>query len=346
MSAQTPKGYSWKLPFAWQEIVLLLVILLELIYFNAAGRNFLRADNVSNIIRHSTEIGLLALVMMPIILTGGIDLSVGSLLGLCAVLFGKMCEEGGLSPAVAGVFTVGLGALAGGCNAGLITWLRLPPLIVTLGTYSLFRGLAEAITKGTATYSKFPESFLAFGSGKFLGLPIQAWIFVVAVIAVWLLVHQTTFGRSFRAIGFTQDGAQYAGIPVQQRVAFAYVLAGAVAGLAAIVYTARVTQARADAGSGYELAAITAVVLGGTSIFGGIGTVPGTLLGVAAIAILSNGLSRIPSVISISRELSGMLTGALLLLALAGGALSKILADRRLRNQSLVKPTSPQSTAS
>jgi rhamnose transport system permease protein len=211
--------------------------------------------------------------------------------------------------------------------------------------YSLFRGLAEAITKGTATYSKFPATFLEFGSGKVFGLPIQAWIFILAVIAIWLLVHHTTFGRSFRAIGFTQEGAQYAGIPVQQRIAFAYILAGAVAGLAAIIYTARVTQARADAGSGYELAAITAVVLGGTSIFGGIGTVPGTLLGVAAIAILSNGLSRVPSVISISRELSGMLTGALLLLALAGGALTKLLAERRLRKQSLSKKTNPQPTA-
>ncbi|MHA3772270.1 ABC transporter permease [Verrucomicrobiota bacterium sgz303538] len=344
-AAANRKAISWKLPFAWQEIVLLAVIVFEVLYFNSAGRKFLTGDNVGNIIRHSTEIGLLALVMMPIILTGGIDLSVGSLLGLCAVLFGKMCEQGGLSPMVAGTITVAIGAVAGAFNAGLITWFRLPPLIVTLGTYSLFRGIAEAITKGTATYSKFPASFLEFGNQTFLGLPTQAWIFVAAVVAVWLLVHQTTFGRSFRAIGFAEEGAQYAGIPVKQRVATAYILAGAVAALASIIYTARVTQARADAGTGYELAAITAVVLGGTSIFGGIGTVPGTLLGVVAIAVLTNGLSRIPSVISISRELSGMLTGALLLIALAGGALTKLLAERRLRRQTLPKTIS-QPTAS
>jgi rhamnose transport system permease protein len=320
-------------PLAWQELVLLLVIALEVLAFHFYGRRFSTSDNIGNIIRHSTEIGLLALVMMPIILTGGIDLSVGSLLGLCAVLFGKMVEQGGMSPLAAGLCTVAVGAAAGGVNAGMIAGLRLPPLIVTLGTFSLFRGLAEAITKGTATYSSFPRGFLALGTQTVLGLPAQAWIFAFIAVAIWLLVHRTTWGRSFRAIGFAPEGARYAGLPVERRVASAYVLAGAVAALAAILYTARVTQARADAGTGYELAAITAVVLGGTSIFGGVGSVPGTLLGVAAIAILTNGLGRIPALISVSRELSGMLTGALLLAALAGGALTRFLAERRLRRQ-------------
>src|SRR4029077_21209789 len=127
------------------------------------------------------------------------------------------------------------------------------------------------------------------------------------------LVHRTTFGGSFRAIGFSPEGARYAGIPVERRIGLAYVLAGFVAAIAAIIYTARLGQAKADAGTGYELYAITAVVLGGTSIFGGIGSVHGTLLGIAAIAILSNGLvhARQP------REVAGMITGLLLLLALS-----------------------------
>jgi rhamnose transport system permease protein len=328
-----PARYKWKGVLFRHETILLLVVALEVIYFNAFGRNFGTADNVGNIIRHSTEIGLLALVMLPIILTGGIDLSVGSLLGLCAVLFGKMCQDGGLSPAVAGMITVGVGAAAGGFNAALITWLHLPPLIVTLATYSLFRGLAEAITKGTATYSKFPQDFLDFGSGTLLGLPNQAWIFFVIAAGVWLLVNQTTFGRSFRAIGFSPEGARYAGLPVGRRIALVYVLAGTVAALAAILFTARVTQARADAGLGYELLAITAVVLGGTSIFGGVGTVYGTLLGVTAVGVLTNGLSRILSITNISRELSGMLTGALLIVALASGLLPRYVANWRARRR-------------
>jgi rhamnose transport system permease protein len=302
------------------ETILLIVLVLEVLLFNAIGRRFLTADNLANIVRQSVEIGLLALVMTPVILTGGIDLSVGSLLGLCAVTFGMLWGEMHWSPWLAAIGAVVVGALGGGLNAALITRLRLPPLIVTLGTFSLFRGLAEAFTGGTRAYTNFPASFLTLGNSFFLGVPVQAWVFLAVAMAVWVLVHRTTAGRAWRAIGFASEGARYAGLPVPRRVAQAYLLSGAVAGLAAVIFVSRVTEARANAGVGYELAAITAVVLGGTSIFGGIGSVHGTLLGVAAVAVLGNGLSRILSITAISRELSGILTGVLLLLALAVGA--------------------------
>jgi len=312
---------------AKHEAILLAVVIGEWFYFNSVGAHFGSLDNTFDIIRHSVEIGLLALVMTPIILTGGIDLSVGSLLGLCAILFGKLWRDAGLSPVTAGICTIGIGALAGGLNATLITWLRLPPLIVTLGTYSLFRGLAEAITHGVDTFTGFPSSFLFLGQERFWGIPAQAPIFIAVTVAVWLLVHRTTFGRSFRAIGYSPEGARYAGLPVDRRIAMVYVLAGIVSAIAAIIYTARLGQAKADAGTGYELYAITAVVLGGTSIFGGIGTVHGTLLGVAAIAVLSNGLvhARQP------REVAGMLTGLLLILALSSSVVPKIFARLRSR---------------
>jgi rhamnose transport system permease protein len=305
------------------ETVLLFVLALEWFYFNSVGPRFGTLDNSYDILRHSIEIGLLALAMTPIILTGGIDLSVGSLLGLCAILFGKLWRDAGLPIPVAAAGTLAIGALAGGLNASLITWLRLPPLIVTLGTYSLFRGLAEAITRGVDTFTNFPASLKFLGQERWLGVPAQMPIFVGIAIAVWLLVHRTTFGRSFRAIGFSPEGARYAGIPVERRLAMVYVLAGVTAALAAIIYTARLGQAKADAGTGYELFAITAVVLGGTSIFGGVGSVHGTLLGVAAIAVLSNGLvhARQP------REVAGMLTGVLLILALTSSVLPKWLAS-------------------
>ena len=262
-------------------------------------------------------------------------------MGLCAVVFGMLWNDAGVAPWIAAIGAVATGAVGGSVNAALITRLGLPPLIVTLGTFSLFRGLAEAFTGGTKAYTNFPESFLALGNAFFLGVPVQAWIFIVVAVAIWLLVHRTTFGRAFRALGFAPEGARYAGIPVERRLALAYTLAGAVAGLAAVIFVSRVTEARANAGGGYELAAITAVVLGGTSIFGGVGTVHGTLLGVAAVAVLANGLSRIIKIMDISRELSGMLTGALLLLALAAGALGKWLSVRRARPRSgdLQSPT-------
>lgn len=309
----------WPAALARPETVLLVVIFAEILFFNAVGRNFATAANVANIVRQSVEIGLLAVVMTPVILSGGIDLSVGSLMGLCAVVFGMLWKDAGFPPWCAALGAIGVGTLGGATNAALIARFGLPPLIVTLGTFSLFRGLAEAFTGGTRAYTGFPDSFLALGNSFFLGIPMQAWVFAAVAIVVWLLVHRTTFGRAIRAIGFAPEGARYAGLPVARRIAAAYTLAGAVSGLAAVIFVSRVTEARANAGIGYELAAITAVVLGGTSIFGGVGSVHGTLLGVAAVAILANGLSRILSIMAISRELSGMLTGALLLLALTLG---------------------------
>src|ERR1051325_2319525 len=332
--------HGWKNVLVRHETILLLVLALEWLYFNSVGRNFGSLDNSYDILRHSVEIGLLALAMTPIILTGGIDLSVGSLLGLCSILFGKLWRDAGLPIPVAAGCTLVIGALAGGLNASLITWLRLPPLIVTLGTYSLFRGLAEAITRGVDTFTNFPASFLQLGQERALGVPTQVWPFIVVAVAIWLLVHRTTFGRSFRAIGFAPEGARYAGLPVDRRLALVYMLAGVVAEFAAIIYSARLGQAKADAGTGYELFAITAVVLGGRSIFGGVGSVHGTLLGVAAIAVLKNGLASLPVVIRMNsaEELSGMMTGALLLLALCGSVLPKILSNWRAHKQTVSQP--------
>ena len=341
------RSFSPKSLLARHETVLVLAILLEVVLFHLLGRRFLTAGNCSNIVRHSVEIGLLALAMTPVILTGGIDLSVGSMMGLCAVLFGMMVSRAGLDPWVAGTAAVAFGALGGGINAVLITRLDLPPLIVTLGTFSLFRGLAEALTKGSEAYSGFPPSFLALGNADIAGLPAQSWVFLAVAAGIWLLVHRTTFGRLFRAIGYSPEGARYAGIPVARNTSLAYVIAGAVAGLAAVILVARLGEARASAGIGYELLAITAVVLGGVSIFGGSGTVAGTLLGWLALAILQNGLTRISDyrifdqpVNSVARELYGMLTGVLLLAVLALGAVAKTLAVRRARRQAHVNISS------
>jgi ribose/xylose/arabinose/galactoside ABC-type transport system permease subunit len=295
------------------ESGLLLILILEWLYFDLVGTRFGTLDNTFDLLRHSAEIGLLALAMTPVVLAGGIDLSVGSLLGLCAILFGKAWRDAQLPIWAAASVALGVGAMGGALNALLITRLQLPPLIVTLATFSLFRGLAEAITHGVDTFTGFPQPFLRLGQGELLGLPAQAWPFLIVTLAIWLLVHRTILGRSWRAIGFAPEGARYAGLPVQRRIAVTYLLTGLVAGVAAIIYTSRLGQAKADAGSGYEFIAITAVVLGGTSIFGGVGSLHGTLFGITAIAVLSNGLvhARQP------REVAGMLTGALLIAALA-----------------------------
>jgi rhamnose transport system permease protein len=258
-------------------------------------------------------VGLLALALTAVIVTGGIDLSVGSLLGLCAVVFGLGVREGGLPVPLAAVLAVLAGGAGGLLNGWLVTGLRLPPLIVTLGTYSLFRGLAEGVTGGVVNYTGFPEGFLALGQETFLGgVPAQLPLLVAAGLFFWALVHRSVAGRGFQAIGYAPEAARHAGVPVGARLRLVYVLSGLSAGVAALVYVARLGQAKADAGTGFELLAITAVVLGGTSIFGGRASVVGTLLGLFAIALLQNGLRLGDQ----PAELAGIFTGILLLLAL------------------------------
>ena len=297
-----------------QQWVLVALLLVEVAIFSVIGTNFLSADAAYQVVRLSVELGLLTLALTLVIVTGGIDLSVGSLLGLCAVLFGTFWRDFGLPPALAGAAAIGVGALGGGLNALLITRYRIAPLIVTLGSFSLFRGLAEGITRGVDNYTDFPASFLALGNGP------QIPIFIAAAVAFWLLLHRSTIGRTLSAIGYSPQGARYAGIAVGRRTALVYVLSGLASGLAAVIYAARVGQAKADAGTGYELAAITAVVLGGTSIFGGRGTVAGSLLGLFVIAILQIGLRMASG----PAEAAGVLTGLLLLTAIAAqSALSR-----------------------
>jgi rhamnose transport system permease protein len=315
-----------------QQAFLAVLLLLEIGVFSVLGTNFASVGNSFEVLRLSVEIGLLALALTPVIVSGGIDLSVGSLMGLSAILFGKMWRDGGLPVGVAAAGTLAIGALAGGLNALLITRLRLPPLIVTLGSFSLFRGLAEGITRGVDNFTAFPDSFLFLGQGyTVFGIPAQLPIFLAVAVGFWLLLHRTTIGRGLFAIGFSPEGARYAGIPVGRRVGLVYVLSGLVASLAAVLYVAHLGQAKADAGTGYELLAITAVVLGGTSIFGGRGSVHGTLLGLFVIAVLQNGLR----LADLPPELAGILTGVLLLATISADWLQSTALGHGL-------PTMPQ----
>lgn len=295
--------------FPNHEWALLILVFVEMLLFSVIGENFLSRANGFEIIRLSVEIGLLALALTPVIITGGIDLSVGSIMGLSAISCGWMWKVAGLPIWLSVLLTLLIGLLGGALNAVLIAQFKLPPLIVTLGTFSLFRGLAEGITGGVANYTGFPASFLFLGQGYWLGfLPPQMLILVAVAVFYFLLMHRTIIGRSLYAIGFSAEGARYAGIPVARRIALAYTLSGLAASIAAVIYVAHLGQAKSDAGTGYELIAITAVVLGGTSIFGGRGTVWGTVLGLFAIVILQNGLR----LAALPTELAGILTGVLL----------------------------------
>jgi rhamnose transport system permease protein len=302
-----------------QQAMLAVLVALEITIFAFIGKNFLTVGNGLQVLRVNVDLGLLALAQTAVIVTGGIDLSVGSLLGLCAIVFGKLWRDylpqhhfhhPVLDAAAA---TLLLGMIAGWMNGLLITRLRIPALIVTLGSLSLFRGLAEGITRGVDNFTDFPAHFLFLGQGYFWRwFPAQLPILAAAAVGFWLLLHRSAIGRTLCAIGYSPEGARHAGIRVERRVALVYVLSGLASAAAALIYVARVGQAKADDGTGFELSAITAVVLGGTSIFGGRASLVGTLLGLFAIAVLQNGLR----LADLPPELAGILTGVLLLLAI------------------------------
>jgi rhamnose transport system substrate-binding protein len=316
------------LSFGTYERLLAVVIAGLVVLFGATARNFATAGNAVELVRLSGEIGLLAIALTPVMITGGIDLSVGSLMGLSAVAFGLLWRDAHLPIWLAFAITLLLGSAAGALNAVLIARFRLPALVVTLGTFSLFRGLAEGVTGGADFVSGLPAGFLWLGQSVRGGVPPQLVLLAIAAVSYGYLLHRTIAGRRCYAIGWSYEGAKYAGLPVVRQLTTLYVLSGVMAALAGLLYVSRIGQAKSDAGTGYELLAIAATVLGGTSIAGGRGTVAGTLLGVAGIAILQNGLRLADA----PAELAGILTGALLLVSITAGK----------RERSLFSPARPE----
>jgi ribose/xylose/arabinose/galactoside ABC-type transport system permease subunit/ABC-type sugar transport system substrate-binding protein len=290
--------------------MLLFALAAETICFSAAAPGFFAWANMFEVLRFSVELGLLSVALTPIIITGGIDLSIGSTVGVCTVIFGMAWRDGHLPISAAVSLALLVGCACGALNALLIAGLRLPALIVTLGTFSLYRGIAEGITHGAVSYTGYPKSFLMLGQGYFWGsIPIQLPIFLLVIVAYSVLLHSSVVGRGLYAIGFNSEGARYAGIPVRRRLALIYLLSGAVAGLAAVIYVAHLGLAKSDMGTGYELQAITAVMLGGASVFGGRGTIFGTILGLIFLSVLQDGMQ----LLAMPSELTGVLTGLLLL---------------------------------
>jgi rhamnose transport system substrate-binding protein len=308
-------------PKRWSsELVLVLVLLFEVGVFALTTPHFLSAGNLFEIARFSTALGLLAIAMTPVIVTGGIDLSVGAMMGLAAVAFGVAARDWQWPVPLAALGALATGAAGGGLNAFLVARLGVPPLIVTLGSLALLRGIAEGITEGATSYAGFPAAFHYLGQGYLGGwVPAQLPVLVLAAGGYHALLHRSTMGRSWYAIGHNAAAARHAGLPVRRRLALAYVLSGVTAAVAALVYVAHIGQARSDTGTGYELQAITAVVLGGASVSGGRGTIAGSLLGLAILAVLQNGLQLAawPS------ELVGVLTGIVLVGAIAADRLRR-----------------------
>ena len=295
-----------------REVLLLFLLLAEMALMQSLSPLFLTPDNLIEVVRQSAEIGLIALAMTLVIITAGIDLSVGSIVGLSIIMMGMLWEDAGLPLWVAVLLALLTGTLLGGFNGTLITLIGIPPLIVTLATMAGFRGIALGMSQARSIRN-FPEGFLHLGQGYAVGIPVQVWILAVAALLFHLALTRTAWGRSVFGIGANEAAARLSGVPVNRVKLQVYMLSGFMSALAAVIYAAHVSVAKPDAGLGFELTAITAVVLGGTAVSGGEGGVFGTLIALLMVGFLRSGLTlaRVPS------EAQDMMVGLLLVLVVA-----------------------------
>ena len=269
----------------WQRVGILAAFVLLVIAASLLSPRFLTLPNLLNVLRQVSIVGILAIVMTFVILTRGIDLSVGSMLGIAVVLFAGSIDSRGMAVAI----PIGLAAaaLAGLVNGIGIAYGGIPAFIMTLGMLSFVRGLAFIYTGGTPI-PILSESFYAVGNGYLAGLPIPALILLATLAVSAFVLTLTPFGRSVYAIGSNEDAARLSGVPVQFYKVLVYVISGLLSGVAGLVYASQLSIGTPIAGQGYELDAIAAVVVGGTSLFGGKGSVAGTFLGTLIIGVLAN----------------------------------------------------------
>ncbi len=252
-----------------------------------ATPHFLTVVNLSSVARQTAVINIMALGMTLIIISGGIDLSVGSILGISG-LFGCMTIQSGHSIPVAIVAGIGTGLLCGLLNGIMITRLRINPFIVTLGTLEAYRGFALVVSKGLPVHG-LPDSFSYLGDGNLLGIPFSLWILAICAVLMHFLLENTKVGRYAFAVGSNSSAAYYAGVPIKFHLTAVYAIAGMLTGLAGMIEASRLMTGQPTAGQGYELQAIAAVVIGGGSLQGGEGSVVGTLIGAFIMGLLSNG---------------------------------------------------------
>jgi len=307
------------LPFA--TLILLIAVLAAL-----KPNTFLTAENFFNVLSRSSVNGIIAMGMTAVIISGGIDLSVGSMMALCGMVAGMVMTRDGAVVPTAGLMWLGTlaglvaGLLCGLLNGGLITKLNLPPFIVTLGTMSAFRGLSYMMHHN-AMYDVPSYTFL--GQSSVAAVPVSVLIFALIVVVAFFILRYTPLGRYTYAIGSNRQAAYHAGVNVDRNLLAIYTLTGLSVGLAAMIATSRTVSAQPTAGISLELDIIAAVVIGGASLSGGRGTVIGTIIGTLLISFLRNGLT----LLGISTNVQLVVIGAIIITAVALDQMARAKAD-------------------
>lgn len=274
-----------------QNLGTILALIILMVFVSILNPTFLQANNLMNLMRQLIINGFIALGMTFVILTGGIDLSVGSTLALTSAIFAGLLQNG-VNTGLAILITVGLGLVLGLINGLLITKGKLAPFIVTLATMTIFRGLTLVYTDGRPIAG--PKDNFAFkflGKGQFFGIPFQVILFILAFLLLWIILNKTALGRKIYAVGGNEKASYISGINIDKVKICVYVVSSLMAVLSGLVLTSRLNSAQPTAGAAYEMDAIAAVVLGGTSMTGGSGSLTGTLIGILILGVLNNGLN-------------------------------------------------------
>ena len=289
----------------------LLALLLIVAIITVINPSFMTSTNILNVLRQVSISALIAFGMTFVILTGGIDLSVGSTLALTGAVAATMLASG-MDPILTILAALLLGAILGAINGVIIAKGKVAPFIATLATMTIYRGLTLVYTEGRPVSGLGDSiSFQMMGKGYFFGIPVPVVTMILAFLALWFILHKTTFGRRIYAVGGNEGASRLSGINTDRVKIMVYSLTGMLASLSALILTSRLNSAQPTAGTSYELDAIAAVVLGGTSLTGGKGWIFGTLVGALIIGVLNNGLN----LIGVSSFFQQVVKGVVILIA-------------------------------
>lgn len=287
----------------------LIALAILCLILGLASDAFLTTNNIVNVLRQAASLFLLASGLTLVILTAGLDLSVGANVAMSACLAATLLKSTG-SIAIAVFYGLGFGLAIGIANGALITALRIPPFIATYGMLWILHGITYWFMKGETIHG-FPPAFRAIGSGYWLGVPIPVYLMVAFLLIGVLFAQRTRWGQEIYAIGANPEAARLSGVPVKRRIVLVYEVSGAMAGLASLIFLARLNSAEGDIGESLTLPAIAAVLIGGTSLFGGVGSVFGTLVGALILTLVLNGMN----LLTINASWQPLVTGVIVVLA-------------------------------
>ncbi|MBW9334846.1 ABC transporter permease [Herbaspirillum sp. RU 5E] len=316
----SPSGLRARLfnPAARQKLLAFASLLLMILFFSFASPNFMEVDNLVSILQSTAVNGVLAIACTYVIITSGIDLSVGTMMTFCAVMAGVVLTNWGMPLPLGIAAAIFFGALSGWISGMVIAKLKVPPFIATLGMMMLLKGLSLVISGTRPIYFNDTEGFSAIAQDSLIGelipslpIPNAVLILFIVAIAASVILNKTVFGRYTFALGSNEEALRLSGVKVDFWKVAVYTFSGAICGIAGLIIASRLNSAQPALGQGYELDAIAAVVIGGTSLSGGTGTILGTIIGAFIMSVLVNGLR----IMSVAQEWQTVVTGVIIILA-------------------------------